>query len=288
MLTDGQDPKAALSMRPALITPVRLFCGIAAFAMLCMLAVAAVTDYLADTYLVRGSATPSSRVHLIHEVVQALSRAQDCRRAYLVTGDSSYLSAYRAASADVDSSMDRLVSEDNQISSKLAHADELKELVHTKLSQIGVALESNSTKIAATPDPDLARIERLLSSLAQEESRDASGGLQEAQSRSAFHRNLLISIASINFLFLAGMAFCAFQISKLHSLITLCAWSKRVQYKDQWIPLEEYMRKRFGIRISHGISQEEYDKWSVPEMDGVPGEEPAPSAPSNSRPPKAA
>ena len=47
--------------------------------------------------------------------------------------------------------------------------------------------------------------------------------------------------------------------------MTMCAWSKRVQYGDQWIPLEEYMKKRFGLRISHGISQEEYEKWASAE-----------------------
>lgn len=92
---------------------------------------------------------------------------------------------------------------------------------------------------------------------------------------------------AINLLFLAGIGFCAMQIGKLYSLVTMCAWSKRVQYQDQWIPLEEYMRKRFGIRISHGISQEEYDKWAAEELpDG--SETPSPSVPREHSPSKAA
>jgi hypothetical protein len=71
-------------------------------------------------------------------------------------------------------------------------------------------------------------------------------------------------------LFLGGVTFCAIQIQKLHALITMCAWSRRVQYQGQWVPLEEYLRKRFGIRISHGISKEEYDKWSQPGTGGEP------------------
>jgi CHASE3 domain sensor protein len=263
---------------------MRLLSGIAAFTILCMLAVAVVTDHLADICLSRSDFTSSSRVHLVDQVTQGLKRAQECRRAYLVTGDNSYLDAYRAASADVDASMDRLVNEDHEVTSKLAHAEDLREFVHTKLSEIGKALESGSAEktAAAAPaiDRDLVRIEKLLDSLAQDETRDISGELDAARARSIFHRDLVIALAAINLLFLGGVAFCASQIGKLYSLITMCAWSKRVQYEDKWVPLEEYMRKRFGIRISHGISQEEYDKWAVSEMEEheEPAQTPAPKA----------
>jgi len=82
------------------------------------------------------------------------------------------------------------------------------------------------------------------------------------------------------------------QISRLYSLITMCAWSKRVQFGDKWVPLEEYMRKRFGLRISHGISQEEYAKWAMSEMDeALTPEQPAAASsplPAETHAPKAA
>jgi CHASE3 domain sensor protein len=255
---------------------MRLLSGIAALTVVCMLSVAAVTDHLADTYLSRSTLSPTGRVHLINDVTQALKRAQDCRRAYLATGDNSYLSAYRVASSDVDLSMDRLVFEDHEVTTKLAHAEGMREFVHAKLSEIESALESKpaAKPLTAIPAPvadrDLARFQRLLNSLAQEESRDVSGGLEAAGARTAFHRSLVIALAAINILFLGGVAFCASQIGKLHSFITLCAWSKRVQYQGQWVPLEEYMSKRFGVRISHGISQDEYDKWCLPDVEKAP------------------
>ncbi len=51
------------------------------------------------------------------------------------------------------------------------------------------------------------------------------------------------------------------------------------------------MKKRFGVRISHGISQEEYDKWSTSEMGSVsiPEASPAPlTRPIEAHSPKAA
>jgi CHASE3 domain sensor protein len=274
---------------------MRLLSGIAALTILCMFAVAVVTDHLADICLSQSGVVPSGHIHLIDQVTQALKRAQDCRRAYLATGDRSYLDAYRAACADVDSSMDRLVNEDQAVTSKLTHAEDLRELVHQKLTEIGRALESGAAakSPAAIPaaDTDLARVQRLLDSLAQDESRDISGEMQAVGARAVFHRDLVIALAAINLLFLGGVAFCATQIGKLYTLITMCAWSKRVQYEDKWIPLEEYMRKRFGIRISHGISQEEYDKWASPEMAGLEPQEESLATGSHAAPastPKAA
>jgi CHASE3 domain sensor protein len=293
MLSQGGLPTNACLMRPFLLTPMRLLSAIVALAILSMFAVAVVTDHLADVSL---SASQSSRVHLISEVTQALKQAQDCRASYLATGNPAYLDAYRAACSDVDSSMDRLVKRDNDVASKLAHAQGLREFVHARLSEIERELESKPIAkppgIVPAADGDLARIQRLLDSLGQDESRDMSGQLEAAHVRTVFHRNLVIALAIINILFLGGVAFCAIQIGKLYSLVTMCAWSRRVQYRDRWVPLEEYLRKRFGIRISHGISQEEYEKWAESELTGeTPSQEepPAPAAPPKSvQTPKAA
>jgi CHASE3 domain sensor protein len=251
-------------MRPALLTPARLLTGIVALTILCMFAVAVVTDRLALASLSSGDFNTSSHIHLINDVNHAIKRAQDCRTAYLTTGNASYLDAYRAACTDVDFSMDRLVNEDAEVTAKLAHAQGLRQFMHTKLSEIGQMLAAKPAATSASPavNGDLSRIQKLLGGLAQEESRDVSDGLEAASVRSAFHHNLVIALAAINILFFGGVIFCAVQIRKLHSLITVCAWSKKVQYQGKWVPLEEYMQNRFGIRISHGISKEEYDKWA--------------------------
>jgi hypothetical protein len=177
--------------------------------------------------------------------------------------------------------MDRLVNEDSEVTTKLAHAQGLRQFVHDKLSEIGRILQSKPVALTPSPiaaaDDDLARIQKLLDSLGQEESRDISGQLEASRARTLFHRNLVIALAVINLLFLGGVTFCAIQIRKLHSLITMCAWSKRVQHHDKWVPLEEYMRNQLGVRISHGISKEEYERWSATELstDRLPEKTPA-------------
>jgi PAS domain S-box-containing protein len=38
--------------------------------------------------------------------------------------------------------------------------------------------------------------------------------------------------------------------------ITLCAWTKRVKSGEEWIPVDEYLKRAYGLRVSHGICPE--------------------------------
>lgn len=40
------------------------------------------------------------------------------------------------------------------------------------------------------------------------------------------------------------------------SLITLCAWSKKVKLDGEWVTFEEFLARRFGAQVTHGITRE--------------------------------
>ena len=40
----------------------------------------------------------------------------------------------------------------------------------------------------------------------------------------------------------------------------MCAWSRAVEFEGEWLTFEEYLRRRFGIQTSHGISPSENAK----------------------------
>lgn len=45
--------------------------------------------------------------------------------------------------------------------------------------------------------------------------------------------------------------------ARVSGLVTICAWSKTVEYEGAWISFEEYLKRRFQLNTSHGISPEE-------------------------------
>jgi integral membrane sensor domain MASE1 len=48
----------------------------------------------------------------------------------------------------------------------------------------------------------------------------------------------------------------AAQVRRLEDFVTFCAWTSRVQWKNQWVPVDQFLRERFDLSVSHGISEE--------------------------------
>jgi hypothetical protein len=45
----------------------------------------------------------------------------------------------------------------------------------------------------------------------------------------------------------------------LQNIITVCAWTQRVNYRGKWMRMEEFLWERFRVKVSHGISEEAFD-----------------------------
>jgi integral membrane sensor domain MASE1 len=53
----------------------------------------------------------------------------------------------------------------------------------------------------------------------------------------------------------------AAQVSRLKEIVTFCAWSGRVKWKEQWVTVETFLRERYNLNITHGISDESAKKF---------------------------
>jgi hypothetical protein len=47
------------------------------------------------------------------------------------------------------------------------------------------------------------------------------------------------------------------RVRRLAPLVTLCAWTRTIKHGDEWISVEEFLERRFGVRVSHGLSPAE-------------------------------
>lgn len=47
---------------------------------------------------------------------------------------------------------------------------------------------------------------------------------------------------------------------RVAGLVTVCAWSRTVEYEGEWISFEDYLKRRFDLDTSHGISPAEAEK----------------------------
>ncbi len=59
-----------------------------------------------------------------------------------------------------------------------------------------------------------------------------------------------------------------------NEIVRVCAWTKQVDVDGHWIPIDHYLAKYLGLKVSHGISEKGL------EMLGAPPEEPPPPPPA--------
>ena len=46
------------------------------------------------------------------------------------------------------------------------------------------------------------------------------------------------------------------RVRQLESFLRVCAWCRRIDYKGEWMPLEEFMEQGFDTPTTHGICPE--------------------------------
>jgi GAF domain-containing protein len=46
------------------------------------------------------------------------------------------------------------------------------------------------------------------------------------------------------------------RLQRLHEIVRMCAWTRRLELGGEWLSVESYLERRFGIQVSHGISAE--------------------------------
>jgi len=66
---------------------------------------------------------------------------------------------------------------------------------------------------------------------------------------------------------------------RVQTLVTVCAWSRTVEYEGEWISFEQYLLRRFNVNTSHGISPAEAEKaFGLPRTDGTDANPPGSAA----------
>jgi sigma-B regulation protein RsbU (phosphoserine phosphatase) len=60
------------------------------------------------------------------------------------------------------------------------------------------------------------------------------------------------------------------RIQSLENVLTICAYTKKIKFPDEgWTTIEEFMRHRLGITLSHGIEPEYYERVIKPQLEDL-------------------
>jgi hypothetical protein len=68
---------------------------------------------------------------------------------------------------------------------------------------------------------------------------------------------LLLGVCCFIILFSAYKIYLAVsRLSYLESFLHVCAWCRKIEYNQQWLPLEAHFAQKTGGKVSHGICPE--------------------------------
>jgi hypothetical protein len=103
-------------------------------------------------------------------------------------------------------------------------------------------------------------INRVLFQMREDEESSLNLNQQHAESEAISGQITTVILICTIAVALLFIIFIALRLEKLQQVVTVCAWTGQVKYGGEWIRVEEYLQKRFGISVSHGLSKEAADK----------------------------
>ena len=215
-------------------------------------------------------------LNLVQQTQFHLQDAETERRGYLLTGGNDYLNSYGRAMAAVRNDMDQLKSLVQVKAGQQTNILALQSLITERLginpdtiagSKVNV---HDALAIALTDEGKntMEKIGRVLFQMGQEEEYSLNINQQRAEADSISSQITSVVLIGTVVMVLMFIVVILRQLEKLQQVVTICAWTGQVKYEGQWIRLDEYLQRQFGLSVSHGLSKEAAEKM-VAEMKGL-------------------
>jgi CHASE3 domain sensor protein len=209
--------------------------------------------------------------YLVREKLSAvetsLYQAQSSERGYALSGRPEYAGVYVLTRANLllESSLLRLLVADNPAQEKLA--GDLQGTLQAKLAELtqGVELRAAGNESGASAlvnsnawDLMVTAHRQILGMRAAEDKLLAERTLT-SEKKLDLRENISTALLLMSTVLIVGAGILFLRIQVLQNIITVCAWTQRVNYRGKWMRMEEFLWERFRVKVSHGISEEAFD-----------------------------
>ena len=207
-------------------------------------------------------------LNLVQQTQLHLLDAETERRGYLLTGGNDYLNSYGRAMAAVRNDIDQLKSLVRARAGQQTNILALQNLIAERLGINSDTIAGNKVNvrdalaIALTDEGKntMEKIGRVLFQMGQEEEYSLNINQQRAEADSISSQITSVVLIGTVVMVLMFIIIILRRLEKLQQAVTICAWTGQVKYEGQWIRLDEYLQRQFGLSVSHGLSKEAAEK----------------------------
>lgn len=197
-----------------------------------------------------------------------LDELQAGETGFLLTADQSYLRAHQFSYDDTRVRLDYLDVLYKNRPAQLERLQRLRPLVEAKLTEysdvtalkksgqddkaLQLANGNGSTSIIDQIRSIIAEMQVTENGILAERKRANEAKLDTSD---ALSTGLLVLSATV--VVWAGVL--VLRIRQLQNIITICAWTQKVNFNGKWMSMEDFLWRRFRVKVSHGISEEAFD-----------------------------
>jgi CHASE3 domain sensor protein len=202
-------------------------------------------------------------LNLVQQTQFHLLDAETERRGYLLTGSEEYLGSYGKAMSSLHVDVQELQKLAHDSAGQQTNILELQELITTRLginpdNMVGRTNLHDALAIALTNQGKtlMEQMGRVLFRMSQEEEYTLSISQQRAEADAISSQLTSVVLIGTVGMVLIFIVIILWRLEKLQQMVTICAWTGRVKHEGQWLRLDEYLHRRFGLSVSHGLSKE--------------------------------
>lgn len=202
-------------------------------------------------------------VNLVEQTQLHLLDAETERRGYLLAGGGDYLTSYGAAMTSVQKDIDQLQTLVGKASGQKTNISELQDLISVRLGIDDNKLKSNASlpdllAVSLTEEgkQTMDEINRVLFQMREAEENQLNERELSTENDAISGRVATVILIGTVAVALIFIIFILVRLEKLQQFVTICAWTGQVKDGEDWIRLDEYLQRRFGLSVSHGLSRE--------------------------------
>jgi len=216
--------------------------------------------------------------------------AEANQRGFLLTGHKEYIDPYRAAMSSIDEDLHQLkqlTANDPMQSANIIQLEQLvkDELVFdpaTAFSSGQFSTNESVVTLTARGKHKIEDLRHILFQAREEQEHALSKHQQQAESEVISGQIMSLVLIAAVAVALVFVVMILLRLEKLQQFVTVCAWTGQVKHQGQWLRLDQYLERQFGISVSHSLSTEAAKKMMqeiehMKRPDPPPGDPPKPS-----------
>lgn len=194
--------------------------------------------------------------------------AEANQRGFLLTGKSEYIEPYRDAMNSIHDDIAQLKRMTVNDPTQQANIMSLEQLVDTELQfDPATAFSSGQFQTNASVVTLTARgkqkiedMRRVLFQAREAQERVLSKHQQEAEEEVVSGQIMSMVLIGAVAVALVFVVVILLRLEKLQQFVTVCAWTGQVRVQGQWLRLDQFLERQFGISVSHSLSREAAEK----------------------------